>query len=267
MRPLVLRLSRILIVALIASLAISGSAARGYGWLGASIALAIFGAYWALTLRRRPWSARLRREARWEAALFQAPQRPRAIAELRRALARLEPVSERTRGEHTRLSVLLAELLDADRRYPEASAVVDALPLATLSSLEAALVRHTSAVTHLRASDPQGALRALVGRAPSGDQELDQRLELLERYAGLELGEVQPALTYAGELETAPGIDESVVLEARVVRAAALDALGRREEALVALAALGRASLIPLADLGQPRVRALAAQVLETYQT
>ncbi len=266
MRALVLRLSRILMVALIASLAITWASAHGLPWLGWTIALGVLAAYLVVSAWQ-PWRARARREARWEAALFKAGQRARAIAEVRRALARLEPVAPETRAEHTRLSVLLAELLDADRRYPEASAVVDALPLASLSALEAALVRHTRAVTHLRASDPEGALRALAGRATSGDQELDQRLELLENYAGLELGDVQRALTFAGELETSPATDESVVLEARVVRAAALDALGRREEALVALAALGRESLVPLADLGQPRVRALAALVLESYES
>ena len=58
-------------------------------------------------------------------------------------------------------------------------------------------------------------------------------------------------------------MDPTVITEARVVRAAALDALGKQEEALVVLAALGREALRPLAELGHPRVRALARTVLD----
>lgn len=263
MRSVALRLSRGLVVALAASAAIVWANARGYGWLGWTVAVGLLSAVLGASLFQGRFGSREKREARWEAALFTPAQRPRAIAEVRRALRALLPVKQRTRSEHTRLSVMLAELLDAHGEYAEASSVVDAIPLDPLSPLEVALVRHTRAVTHLRGEDAAGALAALAGRAGSGDVELDQRLDLLESYAKLELGEARQTLTFAGQLETAQGIEESVVLEARVVRAAALDALGRREEALVTLAALGRESLVPLADLGQPRVRRLARTVLE----
>jgi hypothetical protein len=46
------------------------------------------------------------------------------------------------------------------------------------------------------------------------------------------------------------------------VCAVALDLLGRREEALVVITSLGRSSLEPLAELGQPRARALARAAL-----
>jgi hypothetical protein len=262
MRSLALRLSRILVVALLASMAIAWANSRGLSWLGWTVAsgllLAMLGARFLAPLgARRP-------QARWEAALYTGKKRAVAIQEIQRALHKLEPVRQRTRAEHTRLSILLAELLDAEGRYAEASAVVDAVPLSALAPLDGALVRHTRAVTHLRGDDARGALAALADRGPSGDLELEQRLCLLESYAKLELGDPQPALTLAAELESTRGVDDSVVLEARVVRAAALDALGRREEALVTLAALGRDSLEPLADLGQPRVRALARTVLES---
>jgi tetratricopeptide (TPR) repeat protein len=263
MRLVVLRMARILIVALAASLVLAWASARGLDWLGWSVALALFAGLLGLALLRQVPLSRAARERRWEAALAQPRRRPQAILELQRALRRLEPPRVSRRAEHARLAVLLAELLDAEGRCDEAMGVVDAVPLGALSAIDAALVRHTRAVTHLRAADADGALRALEGRAASGDLELDQRLGLLETYARLELGEAQSALTQAGKLENAPGVDESVVLEARVVRAAALDALGRREEALVTLAALGRDSLVPLADLGQPRVRALAKLALE----
>lgn len=263
MRSLVMRVSRVLVVALLASTAIMVCSARGLAWLGYTIAVALFSALLgASVLGTRFWS-REARERRWELALFRAGKRPQAIAGVRRALRKLTPVKQRTRSEHARLSVLLAELLDANGEYAEAAAVVDALPLEALTPLEAALVRHTRAVTHLRGSNALAALAALEARAGSGDVELDQRLSLLESYAKLELGDPSQALTRAVELESAVGVDDSVVLEARVVRAAALDALGRKEEALVALAALGRESLTPLAELGQPRVRALARTVLE----
>jgi hypothetical protein len=263
MRPLVMRVARVLVVALLASLAIMVASAHGMAWLGWTIAVALLSALLGANLvGTRLWS-REAREARWESALFRADRRPAAIAGVRRALRKLTPVKQRTRSEHTRLSVLLAELLDAHGQYEEAAAVVDQVPLDALSPLEAALVRHTRAVTHLRGSHPEAAQRALAERVPSGDVELDQRLALLESYAKLELGDPPRALSHASEMENLPGVDESVVLEARVVRAAALDALGRKEEALVTLAALGRESLEPLADLGQPRVRALARTVLE----
>ena len=258
MRLLVRRLSRILIVALAASLVLAWASARGLGWLGWSIALALIAGLLALSLVRRVPLSRAARERAWEAALNHPKQRLRAISAVQKRL-RKHPARSRVEvAEHTRLSVLLAELLDAEGRYQEASAVVDALPLGRLSPVEVALVRHTRAVTHLRGSDPEGALHALLERAPSGDAELDQRLALLETYARLELGDAQAALAHAGQLESARDVDESVVLEARVVRAAALDALGRREEALVTLAALGRHSLVPLAALFEPRVSVLA---------
>jgi hypothetical protein len=253
MRPLIMRVSRVFVVALLASGAIMVCSAQGMAWLGWTIAVGLLSALLgANLLGTRLWS-REAREARWERALFKAEKRPQAIASVRRALRKLTPVKQRTRSEHTRLSVLLAELLDAHGQYTEAALVVDDLPLDALSPLEGALVRHTRAVTHLRGSNAKAALAALDGRAPCGDVELDQRLSLLESYAKLELGDPPLALKRAAELENLPGIDESVVL----------DALGRKEEALVTLAALGRESLTPLADLGQPRVRELARMVLE----
>lgn len=262
MRAVWLRLFRILLVALLASGALVWAEARGQPRLGWAVAAALFALLLAFDLRRRFARSRRTREARWEAALFAPEKRERAIAQLRRAVARLDPERPSTRSEHTRLSLLLCDLLDASGDYEAARAVVDPIAIDALSPIDAALVRHTRAVTHLRASDTDGALDALRGRVQSGDIELDQRLSLLEVYARMERGEPEPALVFASELEGMRGIDDSVALEARVVRAAALDALGRREEALVALAALGRTALEPLSDLGQPRVRALAAQVL-----
>jgi hypothetical protein len=250
-------------IAVLAYAALVGANALGQPWLGWSVALLLFAAYFAYGLYETRKQTSHRREARWERAIYDAAQRPQVIAEVRKELRGLTPVRPRNRAEHARLSVLLAELLDAQGEHVEANKVIDAVPLLGLAALDVGLVRHTRAVTHLRAGDPQGALAALGTRDGTGDAELDQRLALLEAYAHIEQGNVKHGLALADSVARLETADESVQTEARVVRAAALDAEGRREEALVVLAALGRDSLVPLSELGQPRVRSLARQVLE----
>jgi hypothetical protein len=262
-RLLGLRFLRVLSVAVLAYAAILGANALGVPKLGWSLALVLFAGYLAYSLAQARKRAALRRELAWENAIYDAPKRLLAIAELEHALRKLEPVRPRSRQKHARLAVLLAELLDAQGEYQSAMHVIDRVPLAALSGLDVGLVRHTRAVIHLRAGDATGALQALSQREPSGDAELDQRLNLLEAYAQIEGGEAKRGMQQAEEISHLTNVDESVLTEARVVRAAGLDALGRREEALVVLAALGRDSLLPLSELGQPRVRALAQQILE----
>jgi hypothetical protein len=184
------------------------------------------------------------------------------IAELEQACRRLLPLTHRTRSEHARLAVLSAELLDAAGEYVRAMAIVDALSLNGLLPLELGLVRHTRAVIHLRASDAQGALAALSAREPCGDRELDERLLLLEAYARIELGDAAAGVAAAKRLLDAEDAHESVLTEARVVWAAALDADGKRDEALVIMRGLGRETLEPLSELGQPRARVLAQAAL-----
>jgi hypothetical protein len=254
---------RVFAVAVLAYAAFAGANALGYPWLGYVGALILFAIYMAISLVQRRGLSQRQREARWEKAVYSPKLRPRAIAEVKKARRSLEPPRPEHRTRHARLSVLLAELLDAQGECEEAAQVSDAVPLDALASLDQGLVRHTRAVTHLRANDAAGALRALEGRQPSGDAELDQRLALLEAYARIERGEIKQGLQQADAIERLEDADESVLTEARVVRAAGLDALGKREEALVALAALGRDSLSPLSELGHPRVRALAKQILE----
>jgi hypothetical protein len=253
-------------LALLAYLAIvwfrgEGRSALGT-WLGAAVvlvALLLF-AYSAY----RSWQAR--RESLWERAIYSPQLREKAVRQLGRKLARLTPITHLTRSEHARASVLLAELLDAQGNYQQAIATIDAVELTALSSLEAGLVRHTRAVTHLRADDAQGALSGLGKREPTGDNELDQRLTLLEAYARIELGDVSWGLAEAERISLAQDVHETVVSEARVVRAAGLDASGRREEAMVVLMALGRDVLGPLSELGQPRARALAKAALASSE-
>lgn len=263
MRAYVQRTLRVFALGLLAYFASAWFYKKGHTalglWLGGGVvlvALAI-GVVSALRLVRG------RREQRWEMAIFKPELRKSATEQLRRRLARLTPVTHRTRSDHARLSVLLAELLDAQGDYAGAMAVIDAVVLTALTPLEAGLVRHTHAVVHLRAGDAPGALRVLGKRELTGDRELDQRLLLLEIYARIEQGDHAFGQVEAEKLALSEDVHESVAAEARVVWAAALDAAGKREEALVVLMALGRESLAPLAELGQPRARALAKAALE----
>jgi hypothetical protein len=262
-RTYVQRILRVFALSLLAYFGSAWFSSRGHTqfglWLGGSVVLLALGIGVVSAVRL----VRGRREQSWELAIFKPALRPKAIAQLRRGVAKLTPVTHRTRSDHARLSVLLAELLDAQGDYEAAMAVIDAVVLTTLTPLESGLVRHTHAVVHLRAGDATGARRVLGLRQPTSDRELDQRLFLLELYARVEQGEAALAMQEAEKLALADDVHESVAAEARVVWAAALDAAGKREDALVVLMALGRDSLAPLAELGQPRARGLARAALE----
>src|SRR5688572_1911935 len=94
----------------------------GIGVAGVALALLLlgYGGWRVLAARKR---------ARWELAIYRKELRPAVIAEIERARRKLLPITHRTRSEHTRLSVLLGELLDAQGEYGRATAVVDALSL------------------------------------------------------------------------------------------------------------------------------------------
>lgn len=263
MRALSLRVVRIVFIGFVAYAAVAWASKHGLAWAGYSVAAAVLSVFLGVSLMRARKGTNARREARWERAIYEPKGRARALAEVARAVRALSPPRAQTRVEHARMSILLAELHDAAGNYEAAMRSVDGLAVDALPAIDAGLVRHTRAVTHLRGEDARGALAALKERTPSGDVELDQRLTLLEAYARIELGEVAAGLSYADEIIKREGVDPSVVIEARIVRAAALDALGKREEALVALLALDRSTLAPLSELGHPRVRALAQSVLE----
>ncbi len=263
MRALGFRIFRILLVALVAYAAVAWAYENGHAWLGYGVAATIFSVWLGFGLWAMGKTSRAQREARWEAAIFEPARRARVITEVKRAIKKLTPARHGARDRHAKLSVLLAELLDADGAYEDAMAAVDDLTLGGLPALDVGLVRHTRAVTHLRGGDATGALSALQGRAACGDRELDLRLDLLEAYARIELGQIDEGLAAADRIADASDIDDSVTIEAGVVRAAGLDAQGRREDALVLLASLGRDALLPLSELGHPRVRGLAATALQ----
>jgi hypothetical protein len=178
-----LRFLRVFTVALLAYLAMVGANAVGMPWLGWSAVVLLFGGYAAFSLFELRKRRRFQQESLWEQAIYDGSRRSQVIAEVSDALSRRPPNRASKRREHARLSVLLAELHDAGGDWSSARTVIDAVSLTGLSQLEAGLVRHTRAVIHLRASDPGSALSVLANRDETGDNELDQRLELLEAYA------------------------------------------------------------------------------------
>ncbi len=228
------------------------------GWCGATSALALL-----LIFGVRPELRRLRslRQHRWDRAIFDADTRPGVVTEVRTALDGLanRPAN---RAKRDALRLTLAELLDAEGDYGGAMAVVDAIALERLAPLQRALVVHTRAVIHLRASDEAGALRALELFGSCEEPELVQRVRLLRAYAESEQGDPEKALLVGREIELEPSVDVSVLQEVRVVRAAALDKLGKHQQALDALKRLDDDALHALAELGQPRVRMLARKLV-----
>jgi len=255
-RALVHRSLRVAIVAGIAAALYFVLEPYGLAWW--VLPLAVVG---TLIVAWRRWRAlRLgRRAERWADAVLDPAARPAAEREVRAELDRIAAADRTRHPERVRLTVLLAELLDAAERLVEAEALLLAVPIDDLPPVDAGVLRHGRAVLRLRAGDPAGARDVLrEGPLRTGAPELDLRLELLDASAGLELGEAERALETATSVRRRAASDEALVVEARVVRAAALDALGNREDALAVLRTFGPELIDMLEKLGQPRVRALA---------
>ena len=71
-------------------------------------------------------------------------------------------------------------------------------------------------------------------------------------------GAAEPRVQLARQLNG----NESIAEEARVVEAAALDALGKHDEAVTKMKALSKETVTALARLGPPRVRGIAKDAL-----
>ena len=71
------------------------------------------------------------------------------------------------------------------------------------------------------------------------------------------------ALELAEELRVEAGSDPELRIEARVLKAVALDVLGEREDAIKVMRALGEEMLGVLLVLGLPRVKKLADLALD----
>jgi len=230
---------------------------RGLGWLvlPAAVALTLgLGAARWVRLRRRQVIAE--REASWAEALLDPARRPEVIEEVRRAVHAADDG-----GRRARLTALLSELLDVSGRRDEAREILDGFDRSAPSPVDGGVLRHAHAVFLLRAGEPERALEVLSHGPPRvGDREIDLRLELIRASARLEVGEAEQALETATRVRRKAAGDEALIVEARVVRAAALDALGQRDEAIEVVRSLGPEMLRVLETLGQPRVRGLAEE-------
>lgn len=236
----------------------------GAAWAMVPIFSLVFLIWLGETLRMR-WAARKKEESwdRWEAAVTDDARRDGAIEEVREALEKSRRLGPRLRLEQAHLSVILAELLDAAGRPQEGSRVLTRVKIDELEPGQGAVVRHAKAVAYLAAGDTDNAdltLRVRGKRSSEGD--VEARLDFLELMVAIEKGEPQKALDGADAIAKAHPQDPTLATDARVVEAAALDALGRRDEALAKLKALPKETLTALAQLGQPRVRPLAKEAL-----
>ena len=214
-------------------------------------------------------SRRRKREAdwdRWEQAIGDEVARPAAMTEIRERLKTVRRLGARTRLEQAHLSVMLAELHDAAGAPAEGAKVLSQLPVDELEPAQAAVVRHAKVVCYLSAGDIESAeLTLSVRDEKTSASDVDARLDLLGLMVAIEKGDAARALREAPAAARKAG-DEEVELEARVVEAAALDALGRRAEALSKLDGVDAPTLAGLARLGAPRVRPLALEALTTRQ-
>jgi hypothetical protein len=230
-------------------------------WLFVPIVGGLF-AFWVGEQAWRLW-LRKKKEAdldRWERAILVAAERPRAIAEVRRALDRSRRFGPRLRQEQAHLSVLLADLLDASGRAEEAVRVLARVDLDALKPSQAVVVRHAKVVAYLSAGLLDDAEAVLATRAhESGVPDMDARLDLLGGLLAIERGRPEDAMATADQVETRLPHDPAIRAEALVLRAVALDARGDRAGAMALLRALEPDTLEYLEVVGPRRVRPLAA--------
>lgn len=253
-----LRIMRIVFVGGAAWLAFHLLDPEGLGWLVPVVAIVLA----LLWIGYRYWRVRQHRaedaEAdRWASALLDPPLRPQAIAEIKKQ-------RERARAsDHARLSLILAELLEADGDPNGAAAVLEEVDAAQLPERMAALVAHGRAVAALSAGNAEKAEAILDKLAPCGDRTVDLRVRLMRGAALAERGEGERALELADEARRDAGPDADLKMEARVLKAIALDALGDRADAVKVMRALGDEMLEVLLVLGLPRVKKLAEAALD----
>lgn len=255
---------RIVFVAGIAFLLYHALAHFGYGWAMIPIALVAVALYaaesWRMGRQRRD------REAswdRWEAAVMDDAARPTAIQEAREALRRSNRLGPRLKIEQAHLSVILAELLDAAGRADEACDVLARVKVDELDDARRGVVRHAKAVVQISAGRFEEAEATVRAHRPPTEPDVDARIELLSRMLKLERDEAQAALDgLDGILAKFPDDETGLADDVLVVRAACLDALGKKSEAHAEIRKLEPAVLASLAKLGAPRVRRLAREAI-----
>jgi len=260
MRAGIYRVLRVALIAGVAWLVWRWLEPMGLGWLVLVIA-GVGAVGWILF---RVWRVKRaqRLDARadgWAEALVDPSRRPAAIDELRAERAEHDG---RAPEEHARLTLVLAELLEADGDAAGAVEVLEEVAPSGLDSALAAIVAHALAVAHLSAGDVEAARGALEDRDRSGDPKIELRCRMLLGLIEAEEGHHAEAKRIAAESKEEALDDEDLRLEARVLEAVAYDAAGDRAEALKRMARLGDEMLEVLTVLGLPRVRALAEEAL-----
>ena len=258
-----LRLFRLLMVALAAWLAFRWLEPQGLGWVVlavAGLAVALWIGFRAVLVRRA--RAEEAQADRWAEALLVPEQRPAAVRELQAERALRDPKNPKHAEAHARLTLVLAELLEAEGKPDAALDALGEVALAGLSDALRAVVLHARAISHLSAGDPEAAgasLDAIGG--PCGTRDVDLRVRLARGLVHVERGEREDALIVADEVRQESGDDRHLLLEARVLKAVAL-AEGDREAGLKTMAGIDDEMLEVLVVLGLPRVRRLADEAL-----
>lgn len=223
----------------------------------------------------RIWRARRSLGARadaWTRAQGVPSARAKAIDELKKVLAKATAgaVGGGAAGDgaaadgstRAKLSVLLSELLQVSGDFDGARDALAAVDEGALSPGDRAGITYARALLSLRSGDPDAAREILGRQSRLGlDDGVALRLELLDAAAELEVGDPETALQATNAVRKRAGGDESLATEARVVRAAALDALGRREEAVQIMRDLGGEARAAIAAVGLPRAQSLVDAV------
>ena len=255
------RLLRIVVVAGAALLAYRWLAPMGYGVVVLIVGAAGFAGWLVFRLlRARAQRKRDQRADRWAESLVIAEQRPAAIREL---LEERAAVKEKKPAEYARLTLVLAELYEADGDAQLATEALLQVRESALTPALAAVIRHARAVAHLSAGNPEAAKSALdEPRKPSGEPSIELRIHMMRGLIAAELGDAQKARSIAAEARQEAQDDDDLMLEARVLEAVAFDAAGEREKAVERMSRLGDEMLDVLLILGLPRVRELAEAAL-----
>ena len=257
------RVMRVVAVALFAALVYYALDAFGYAWVMVPLVTLGFLAWLGETLRMR-WVQSKREQSwdRWESAVTNDATRDAAIEEVREALETARRLGPRMRLDQAHLSVILAELLDAAGRPAEGSRVLTRVKIDELQPGQAAVVRQAKAVAYLAAGDIENAdLTLRVRGSRSSEADVEARLDFLELMVAIEKGDPQRALDRADGIAKSVPADPTLADDARVIEAAALDALGKKDEAIAKLKTLAPEVVAALARMGQPRVRALAKEL------
>jgi len=260
MRAGIYRVLRIALIGAVAWLVWRWLQPMGLGWLVLAIAGAGAGGWILFRVWRVKQAQRLDARADgWAEALVDPSRRPEAIEELR--AERAEHLG-RAPEDHARLTLVLAELLEADGDAAGAVEVLGEVGPSGLDPALAAIVQHALAVAHLSDGDVAAARATLEDRDRSGDPKLELRCRMLLGLIEAEDGHHAEAKRIASESKEEALDDEDLRIEARVLEAVAFDAAGDRDEALARMARLGDEMLEVLTVLGLPRVRRLADEAL-----